>query len=161
MWENLMRFDVPAANLFVRGTVIYLAVLFLIRLSGKRQVAQMGTTEFVAILLISNAVQNSMNGGDNSLVGGVLLAFVLIALCYLISVLTYNSKFFRGVFEGVPRLLVHEGRPVSANLRKERLSEEELRSLMRKQGVHHYKELKSAVLESDGTFSIIRYSDLN
>ena len=155
-----MHFDVHPLNLVIRAAVVFLAVLILLRISGKRQVGQMGATEFVAILLISNAVQNSMNGGDNSLSGGLLLAAVLILLSLGISYLTYKSRFFESIFEGTPRMLVHDGKLLEKNLKKELLSKSELRTLFRKQGIHHFNEAKSAVLEADGTLSIIRYTDL-
>src|SRR3954468_18392114 len=110
MWNQLMHFDVPALNLAVRATVVFLVVLILLRITGKRQLGQMGATEFVAILLISNAVQNAMNGGDNSLSGGLILAATLIALSALISYLTFKSKFFGAIFEGTPALLVHNSK---------------------------------------------------
>ena len=160
MWNNLMHFELAPYNLIIRAAVVYLAVLIMLRISGKRQIGQMGATEFVSILLISNAVQNSMNGGDNSLVGGLVLASALIALSYSISFLTYRSRVFSAIFEGTPRLLIHDGKPIEKALRKELLSKSELRVLLRKQGVQNLKELKSAVLEADGTLSIIRYSDL-
>ena len=159
MWQSLTHFDVAPLNLAVRAVVVFLSVLILLRISGKKQVGQMGATEFVAVLLISNAVQNSMNGGDNSLVGGLWLAAVLIILTWGISVLTYRSRFFSGLFEGTPRLLIHNGKLLDANLRKERLSLNELKTLFRKQGVHHLKEVKSAVLEADGTLSLTRFAD--
>ena len=155
-----MHFEVPALNLAVRAVVVFLAVLILLRLSGKRQVGQMGATELVALLLISNAVQNSMNGGDNSLIGGLLLAVVLILMTIGISFLTYRSRTFAALFEGTPRLVIHDGRVIEKALSKERMCETELRTLLRKQGVHHFKDVKSAVLESDGTLSLIRFSDL-
>src|SRR3954471_2001681 len=98
--------DIPILDLILRAVVVYLAVLLLLRISGKRQLGQMGPTEFVAILLISNAVQNAMNGGDNSLLGGLILAVVLILMSTVISVLTFRSGAFRAIFEGTPRLLV-------------------------------------------------------
>ncbi len=153
--ENLLHMEVPAWNLLVRGVVVYLSVLLLLRISGKRQMGQMGATEFVAILLISNAVQNSMNGGDNSLAAGLWLASILIAASSLISYLTYRSKFFRSVFEGTPTLLVHKGKLIYKHLDRERLSENELHMLLRKQGIHGIQELESAVLEADGTLSVI------
>src|SRR5437016_2913890 len=122
LWTHLMSFDVAPFNLIIRGIVIYLSVLILLRISGKKQMGQMGATEFVAILLISNAVQNSMNGGDNSLSGGLLLAFVLVSVSTLISLLTYKSVFFRSLFEGTPTLMVHKGKIVHAHLSKERVS---------------------------------------
>lgn len=160
MWASLFHFDVAPINLIIRALVVYLAVLILLRISGKRQVGQMGATEFVAVLLISNAVQNSMNGGDNSLVGGLLLAVVLILLSMGIAYLTYRSRTFERIFEGTPRLLIHDGKEVIDALRKELLSRSELKILLRKQGVHSIHEVKSAVLEADGTLSITRYVDL-
>src|ERR1700729_4196967 len=99
MWNNLTNLSLSPLNFIIRAVVVYLSVLILLRISGKRQMGQMGATEFVAILLISNAVQNSMNGGDNSLLAGLLLAAVLIALSSGISFLTYRSKFFSTIFE--------------------------------------------------------------
>jgi uncharacterized membrane protein YcaP (DUF421 family) len=160
MWNSLFHLDVPLVNLTVRAVMVYLTVLLLLRVSGKRQMGQMGATEFVAILLISNAVQNAMNGGDNSLGGGLWLASILILVSTLISYLTYRSRFFSSVFEGTPTLLVHDGKIVRKNLHHERLSVEELRSLLRKQGVDYVHELKTAILEPDGTLSVIRMNEV-
>jgi uncharacterized membrane protein YcaP (DUF421 family) len=160
MWSNLTHLELGPFNLIVRAVIVYLAVLVLLRVSGKRQVAQMGATEFVSILLISNAVQNSMNGGDNSLLGGLLLASVLIALSFSISYLTYRSRFFSSIFEGTPRLIVHKGQILADALKKELLSLPELHALLRKQGIQSVHELYSAVFEADGTLSIVRNSDL-
>lgn len=152
--ENLFHFEVPLLNLAFRAIVVYLCILILLRISGKRQMGQMNATEFVAILLISNAVQNSMNGGDNSLVGGLVLAVVLIATSTLISYLTYKSKFASSIFEGSPTLLIHKGKIVKENMKKELLSEAELKTLLRKQGFHLMSDIDVAILEADGTLSI-------
>jgi uncharacterized membrane protein YcaP (DUF421 family) len=159
MSHDLIHLDVPAWDLVLRAVVVYVSILVLLRVSGKRQLGQMGAGEFVAILLISNAVQNSMNGGDNSLVGGLLLATVIISLSAAYTYATYRSKFCSVLLEGTPRLMVHDGKPIARNFRKERLSMAEMTALLRKQGVHHISELKSAVLESDGTLSITRFRD--
>lgn len=159
MNAKLWQFELDPSNLIIRASVVYIAVLILLRISGKRQLGQMGPTEFVAILLISNAVQNSMNGGDNSLMGGLLLALTLILISTLISYLTYRTKFFSNLFEGIPRLLVHKGKPIPANLRKERLSGSDLRTLLRKQGIHDVTEISTAVLESDGTLSVVKIGE--
>ncbi|MGZ3768699.1 MAG: DUF421 domain-containing protein [Bdellovibrio sp.] len=158
MWQNLMDFNISPINLIIRAFVVYLVVLILLRISGKKQLGQMGPTEFVAILLISNAVQNSMNGGDNSLSGGLLLAVVLVSLSTLISYLTYKSRFVSAVFEGTPTLLVHKGKVISENLAKERMSDGELRTLLRKQGLHQISEINTAILEADGTLSVTKIS---
>src|SRR4051795_5236297 len=102
MWQNLLDLSLSPINLIVRAAIVYLAVLILLRISGKKQLGQMGATEFVALLLISNAVQNSMNGGDNSLTGGLILAAVLIAMSWMISLLTFRSRRFSLFLEGSP-----------------------------------------------------------
>ena len=158
MWQNLTNFELGPLNLALRAVVVYLSVLLLLRISGKRQIGQMGATEFVAILLISNAVQNSMNGGDNSLVGGLVLAAVLVGLSSLISYLTYRSRFFSRLFEGTPTLLIHHGQMIAKHLRHEQMSESELRTLLRKQGLHDLRDIDNAVLEADGTLSVTRTS---
>lgn len=154
--SDLVTLSIGPGDLVLRAVVVYLAVLLLLRVSGKRQMGQMGPTEFVAILLISNAVQNSMNGGDNSLVGGIILATVLIAMSALISYLTYKNRVFRNVFEGTPTLLVHRGQILHKNLSAEWMRESELRALLRKQGVHDLLEIENAILEADGTLSVTR-----
>lgn len=154
--KDLFTLSVSPFDLILRGLAVYLIVLVLLRLAGKRQLGQMGATEFVAILLISNAVQNAMNGGDNSLVGGVLLAIVLVASSTMISYLTYKSRFFSAVFEGTPSLLVHKGKVLAKHLATERMSESELRTLLRKQGIHDLRDIETAILEADGTLSVTR-----
>lgn len=159
LYPDLTHPSLPTPDLIVRAVVVYLCVLLLLRVSGKRQLGQMGATEFVALLLISNAVQNAMNGGDNSLTGGLILAAVLIATSWLISILTFRSRRFSILFEGSPTLLVHKGQMIRQNLAKERLTPTELRILLRKQGVHTLNEISTAILESDGSLSVTRTSE--
>ena len=159
MSGQLWHFDVASSSLALRAVVVYVVVLLLLRISGKRQMGQMGATEFVAILLISNAVQNSMNGGDNSLIGGIWLAFILILMSTLISYLTFRYEFFSQVFEGTPTLLINKGKVLKKNMHRERLSMSELRMLLRKQDVHQIEEVSTAVLEADGTLSIAKTGD--
>lgn len=158
MLQDLFSFNVAPLDLIVRAVVVYLAILLLLRISGKREMGQLSPTDFVAILLISNAVQNSMNGGDNSLIGGLLLASVLIALSFLISYLTYKNRIFRTIFEGTPTLLIHKGKLLEKNLAKEHMNESELRILLRKQGLHKLDEIETAILESDGSLSVTKKS---
>jgi len=159
MWDNLFSLNHSPFEFVIRASSVFILILLLLRLAGKRQMGQMSPTEFIAILLISNAVQNSMNGGDNSLLGGIILAATLIFLSWLVSELTYRSKLMSRIFEGTPRLIVHRGQLVRDSLRQERMTEAELRSLLRKQGFHSFNEIQSAVLESDGTLSVIRHAD--
>jgi uncharacterized membrane protein YcaP (DUF421 family) len=144
----------------LRGAVVYLAVLLLLRIGGKRQIGQMGTGEFVAILLISNAVQNAMNGGDNSITGGLILSTVIILLSMGIAYLTYRSKRWESWIQGRPRLLIHQGVVLQENLDKELMNTHELITILRRQGIHNLDEIQEAVLESNGSVSLIKKSEL-
>lgn len=151
---------VAVKELAARTVVVYLAVLLLLRLGGKRQIGQMGAGEFVAILLISNAVQNAMSGGDNSLGGGLFVAAILIALSCAASYLCYKSRRAESLLQGRPTLLIHEGQLIDRNLQREQLNHRELRTILRRQGVHDFREVHEAVLESDGSVSLIKKSEL-
>jgi len=157
--SRLWDVSFPHWEFVVRAAVVYVFVLFLLRLGGKRQIGQMGVGEFVAILLISNAVQNSMNGGDNSITGGLILATALILLSVLVEYVTFKSKRIENLIQGRPTLLVHNGRILKENLQKEMLSTHELAALLRRQGIHRVDEIDSAILESDGFVSVTRKSD--
>jgi len=157
--SRLWSVSFPDWEFVVRAAVVYVGVIVLLRFGGKRQIGQMGVGEFVAILLISNAVQNAMNGGDNSITGGLILATVLIVLSVLVEYATFRSKRIENLVQGNPTLLVHNGRILHRNLQKEMLSIHELAALLRRQGIHHLDEISSAILESDGFVSVTRKSD--
>jgi uncharacterized membrane protein YcaP (DUF421 family) len=159
MWNSLFHSTLPMSEFVIRALAVYLFVLLMLRMGGKRQLAQMSPTEFVAVLLISNAVQNSMNGGDNSLVGGFVLALVLIIASTSISYLTFRSRKFRHIFEGVPTILIHCGKLIEKNLRKERISRDELTSMLRRQDVHHMDNIQEAILEPDGELTVLLKND--
>jgi uncharacterized membrane protein YcaP (DUF421 family) len=157
--NDLWRTAFPSWLFVIRAGAVYLFVLLLLRMAGKRQIGQMSTGEFVAILLISNAVQNSMNGGDNSITGGMVLALVIIGLSILVDYLTYRSRKLEAIIQGVPTLLIHKGKPIQENLRRELVSPHELRTILRRQGIHDYCDVETAILESNGSVSVTRKSD--
>lgn len=152
--------DFPAepVQLVLRVTVVYLTILMLLRLAGKRQMAQMGPTEFVMVLLLSNAVQNAMTGPDITLAGGLIAAVTLVLLSRLISYVTYRSARMRAVLEGTPSVLIQNGAVVSAQLAAEMLTEGELIAMLRKQGVESIEEVFLAVLDTEGNLSIARHA---
>src|SRR5450432_4596000 len=89
----------------LRGVIIYVFLIILLRLTGKRQIGQLAPFDLVLLLVLSNAVQNSMNGGDNSVLGGLISATTLIAIHYVMSILTFKSKKLEVWIEGAPRTL--------------------------------------------------------
>ena len=151
---------IPLAHLVMRAAVSYAFILLLLRLSGKRLIGQMGAAEFVALLLVSNAVQNSMNGGDNSLVGGLVLAATLVALSAVVSRLSFRSKKFSTIVQGHPCLLIYKGVYIDKNLADNLITHHDLRTLLRRQGLHDIHEIHEAILEANGSLSVVRTTDV-
>jgi uncharacterized membrane protein YcaP (DUF421 family) len=115
----------------------------------------MSILELIVILLISDAVQNSMVGDDTTLVGGLLAVLTLLGLDYGLSRLTGRSRRLRRVIEGEPRLLVRDGRLLERALRDEKIEPEKVRAAARAQGVARVEDVRLAVLETDGSISVI------
>jgi len=146
---------IPVWHVFIRTAVVYLAVFLGLRVMGKRELGQMTVFDLVVILLIANAVQNAMVGPDTSLTGGVLAAFTLLVLNYAVSLLRLSSPFWGRLVEGTPTVLVQDGEFVSPHLRKEGLERSELEMAMREHGVESVQDVRLAVLETDGSISIV------
>jgi uncharacterized membrane protein YcaP (DUF421 family) len=144
----------------LRTGVIYLLVLIGIRISGKREVGQMTPFDLVLLLLLSNSVQNAMTGPDTSLAGGAIAATTLLILNYLVAEVSGGNRRFRKYIQGEPSLLVHNGQVLEAHLAKEHVSMDELERALREHGVATYKEAALAVLEVDGSISVLKYDDI-
>lgn len=140
--------------LVLRGSIVYLVLFALFRLSGKRQAGQMTPFDLLLLLIISNAVQNAMVGKDDSLIGGLLVAVVLIAWNQLLGWLSNRSRRLERLIDGRPELLVHNGQVFEDVLQRNRISLEELRASLRRQGVFELDEVAFAVLETNGGISV-------
>jgi uncharacterized membrane protein YcaP (DUF421 family) len=151
----MFNLSLPWWEFIVRGVAVYFAMLILLRLGGRKQVGQMSPFDFVLLLVISNAVQNSMNGGDNSLTGGLIIAVALVAANGLMSFITFRSKKISGLIEGKPEILIHNGKIFEDMLVKEKITHEDLRSTLRKNGFSDIQQVKYAVLETTGEISVI------
>src|SRR5579885_2905187 len=101
--------DLPWWHFILRGIIVYAFLLVLLRITGKRQVGQLAPFDLVLLLVLSNSVQNAMNGGDNSVAGGMISACTLVALNYLVGWLTFKNKTIEGIIEGHPVVLIHNG----------------------------------------------------
>jgi uncharacterized membrane protein YcaP (DUF421 family) len=141
-------------------TVIYVLVLVGIRLTGKREVGQMTPFDLTLLLLLSNSVQNAMTGGDNSLVGGVVAAIVLLGLNYALAEVAGFNRRFRKLVQGSPTLLIHNGQCIQDHIAKEHVSMDELNRSLREHGVSCIDDVALAVLEVDGAISILKYDDV-
>jgi uncharacterized membrane protein YcaP (DUF421 family) len=139
----------------VRAIVVYVFLVVLLRLTGKRQVGQLAPFDLVLLLVLSNAVQNSMNGGDNSITGGIILATTLVAINSCVGWLSYRSKGLEALIEGRPVILVHDGKIDHISLRKVQMTTHELEASLRAAGFAGPATVRFAVLENTGKVSVI------
>jgi len=152
MW----KLSLPWWEFVVRAVLVYGFLLIILRLTGKRQIGQMSPFDLVLLLVLSNAVQNSMNGGDNTVSAGFILAGTLVAFNAIISYVTSRSRTVEKLVEGVPQVLVFEGKPIKKTLTSEGVTMDELEGAMRATGCPDIKEIHLATLEVNGQISIVR-----
>ena len=139
----------------VRTAIVYVFLVVVLRISGKREIGQMSILELVVVLVISDAVQNSMVGENTSLWGGLLAVLTLLGLDQGLNLLTFRSSRARRAIEGEPRLLVRDGRFLDRALREEKVEKEEVRAAIRGEGLARVEDVRLAVLETDGSISVI------
>ena len=146
---------VPWWEIVLRGVVVYMFLLALLRITGKRQVGQLAPFDLVLLLVLSNAVQNSMNAGDNSLAGGLISATTLVGLNFLVGLATYRSKKLEAIIEGRPEVLIHNGRLFEDVMAKAKLTHHELNAALRQAGCTCIEEVHSAILENNGSVTVV------
>ncbi len=149
---------IPIWELVLRSAVVYAFLIVLLRLTGKRQIGQLAPFDLVLLLVLSNAVQNSMNGGDNSLVGGLVSAATLVALNYGIGYATFKSKRLEALIEGRPHVIIHNGRIFEDVRRRANLTHHELSAALRRAGCSCAEEVQAAILENNGSISVVMRS---
>jgi uncharacterized membrane protein YcaP (DUF421 family) len=143
----------------LRTAIVYLFLVAVLRISGKRQVGQMSVLELVVILVISDAVQNSMVGDNTTLWGGMVAVVTLVVLDLALKMMARRSKPVRTAIEGEPRLLVRDGRLLEQAIEAEGLESDEVRAAIRSHGLADVTEVRFAVLETDGSISVIPRDD--
>jgi uncharacterized membrane protein YcaP (DUF421 family) len=137
----------------LRTIAIYLGLLILLRLGGKRQLAQMNTFDLIVLLLLSNVVQNAIIGTDDSLVGGLLGAAILVAANYLLVRATFMHSLVSRLLQGSPTPLVEQGRVDDRALRRELITRAELEAALRRQGMDGLDGVEEVVIEPEGSIS--------
>lgn len=156
----MLDLSVPWWELVLRATIVYGALLLLLRLTGKRQVGQLAPTDLVLLLVLSNAVQNAMNAGDNSLLGGIVSAVTLVTLNYVVNMATLRSTAMEHFIDGSPQILVRHGKLERKTLMKAGITEQELHSVLRQNGCARVEEVGLAILETNGSISVLRHGDV-
>ena len=157
--QDLFQLSAPWWHFVLRACAIYALVMVLVRVSGKRAVGQFTPFDLVLLILIGNAVQNGINGGDNSLTGAAIMATTLIALNYAVAYVTSRNRKVEKFVEGVPVLLARDGQLFEAVLRRGLVSREDFREALRMNGVDDVAEVELALLETNGSISVVKKRD--
>jgi uncharacterized membrane protein YcaP (DUF421 family) len=145
----------PWWEIILRTAVVYVVVLVLLRAAGKRELGQMSPVDLVVILVIANAVQNAMTGGDNSLIGGVISATTLVGMNLAVARVGHRIPYLQHLFESETTPLMQDGKVMKRNLEKENVEMDELMMSAREHGFDDLAKVHSAYLERDGSISII------
>ncbi len=154
--SHLLLPEAPLGALILRSVVVYVFLLLALRVAGRREIAQMTSFDLVLLLVISNAVQNSINAGDNSLTGGLVSALTLFVLNWGVGWASYRWRRVERTLQGNPVRIVSDGKIHFEEMRRELITLAELRSALRKQGVMRVADCAQVVLEPSGTLSVIR-----
>jgi uncharacterized membrane protein YcaP (DUF421 family) len=150
MWS----LSLPWWEFIVRAVIVYVFLLVILRVTGKRQTGQLAPFDLVLLLVLSNAVQNAMNGGDNSVLGGIVSAATLIALHYAVAFMTFKNKALEAWIEGTPRRLIHNGVLNEEVMRGELLTHHELAAALRAAGCTSVEQIHVATLENNGQITV-------
>ena len=147
--------SVPLTEIVLRTFIVYVVVFALLRLAGKRELGQMSVSDLVVILVIANAVQNSLNGGDTSLIGGLVAAATLVGMNVLFGRFARRLPFLSHFLNEEPTVLLRDGKLLAANLQRENVTKEEIEMAAREHGIPDLSGVNAAVLEADGSISIL------
>lgn len=143
-------------SIIIRSALIYFFVFLILRLSGKRTVGEMTTFDLVLLLIISEATQQALLDDDRSLTGGMMAIATLVFIDILVSLITGRFKTADHIVNSVPLILLQNGKPLTDRMSKERVSVEDVLEAARKlQGLERLDQIKYAILEKDGSISII------
>jgi uncharacterized membrane protein YcaP (DUF421 family) len=154
IWSDLFMFEIPPTEKILRTVIVYAAVGLLIRVFGRRILAQLNLSDLVVVLLLSNVVQNAIIGADNSLAGGLLGALTLVAVDYLFDRFAFMIKGSERFLDGRPVLLVEDGRVHSERLRRVGIRDTELRTVLHRLGADNPTEVDYAMLRPGGGFDM-------
>ena len=154
LFDDMFHLKLPVLEKILRPMLVYLALIVLLRIFGKRELAQLNPFDLVVLLSISNTVQNAIIGDDNSLTGGLIGATSLFSINYIVVRFLFKHRRLDQLLEGSPTVLVENGLIHRAALAKELLSESELVTVVHRQGFEGLDEIERCVLEPGGVFSI-------
>jgi uncharacterized membrane protein YcaP (DUF421 family) len=155
MWSSLLLPGIPFGEKILRTIIVYAFLLIGLRLAGKRELSQINPFDLVVLLLLSNTVQNAIIGNDNSLIGGIVGAAVLLALNAIVVRLLYHYGKLDTI-EGRPDALIRNGRILRHHLERELITVAELESAARRQGIESLAHVHECRLETGGALTFVQ-----
>jgi len=155
-WAWLVDFNVPVWELILRGSAMYWFLFLIFRLVLRRDVGTVGVADVLLVVLVADASQNAMTGGYTSVAEGAVLVGTLVGWNLALDWTAFRFAWAYRLIEPPPLLLIRRGRVLHKHLRAEMIPIAELRAHLREHGIESFAEVKSARLESDGQFSVIR-----
>jgi uncharacterized membrane protein YcaP (DUF421 family) len=150
MWQLTL----PWWEFVFRALIVYVFLMVLLRITGRRQVGQLSPFDLVLLLVLSNGLQNAMNGGDNSVSAGIILSLTLVGANWLVGWVAWRSKAFSRAVEGRPEVLIHNGHVFRDIMEREHLSQSDLDAALRRAGSSCIEDVQFAVLETNGQISV-------
>jgi uncharacterized membrane protein YcaP (DUF421 family) len=154
MMHSMFHMPLPVMEKILRPVIVYLCLIAFLRLFGKRELAQLNPFDLVVLLSLSNTVQNAIIGDDNSVSGGIIGAFALLAINWGLMWLLYRSPKLNQTMEGSKTTLIQNGVVSEEAMKKETLTYEELISVLNKNGFNNPADVEECVLEPNGTFFV-------
>ena len=154
IFDSMFHLPLPILEKLLRPAIVYLALVVLLRIFGKRELAQLNPFDLVVLLSLSNTVQNAIIGDDNSVTGGIIGACSLLAVNWLIVRALFSSPKLTRLMEGRSAILVRDGQVDTKALKRESLTREELVEVVHRQGFEGFHEVKRCELEPNGTFYV-------
>ena len=148
----MFALNLPLAEKILRPAIVYAFIVIMLRVFGKRELAQLNPFDLVVLLSVSNTVQNAIIGDDNSVTGGLVGAFTLFAVNYLVVRFLFKHRRLDEILEGTPTCLVEDGKISRGGLAKELLTESELLTVAHRQGFGRLDEVQHCTLEPGGAF---------
>ena len=154
-WKDVVLPTIPLIEIILRGSVMYLSLFLLLRVTLKRQGGTLGMTDLLLIVLLADASQNAMAGEYKSLPDGILLVATIIFWSYALDWLSFRFPRLQRLIEPAPLLLIKDGQLLHQNLRRELITEVDLKGQLRQQGISEISKVKEAYIETDGRISVI------
>ena len=154
IWQSMFGFEIPPTEKILRTLGVYLGLAIIMRLAGKRQLAQLNSFDLIVMLLLSNVVQNAVIGKDSSLTGGLLGAVVLVGFNAMLERIATATRRTTRIFEGTPTALVSDGKILEKHIRRVGLSDPEVVAALRHQGASAVRDVRRATLEPGGSISV-------